>query len=177
MTWKEQLRRRVCVMWWRIKYSRKEKSFNLSSTGIRPHHLLLILPPSFDYFDVARHMIEPLIEHMQPRFVTLLVPENFRTWLSRDLDARVVAYNYRRKNYLGFPEQAFCNKVSELETDVVVDLMPEFNAYTAGLASASQAPLRISLSTEQDLHFYNVFIEYDTEKSLKERYETLLQYV
>ena len=177
MTWKERLRRRACVLWWRFKYGRKEKSFNLSSTGIRPHHLLLILPPTFDYFDIARHMIEPLIEHMRPRYVTLLVPENFRTWLSRDLEARVVAYDFRKRNYLGFPDETLCRKLAEFETDVVVDLMPEFNAYTAGLTSASQAPLRISLSAEQDLHFYDVFIEYDSGKNLKERYETLLQYV
>ena len=141
MTWKEKLRRHFCVTWWRVKHGKKEKRFNLSSTGIRPHHLLMILPPAFDHFDIARHMIEPLIEHMQPRYVTLLVPENFRNWLSRDLDVRLMPYDYRKKNYLGFPDAALCRKVSEIEIDVVVDLMPEFCAYTAGLTSASQAPL------------------------------------
>ena len=177
MTWKERWHRRICAFWWSFKFGRHEKSFNLSSTGIRPHHLLVILPPAFDYFDVARHKIEPLIEHMQPRFTTLLVPENFRTWLSRDLEARVLPYDYRKKNYLGFPEQGFCRKVSELETDVVVDLMPEFNPYTAGLTGASQAPLRISLDCRQEPGFYNIFIEFDEGTNLGERYETLLKYV
>ena len=177
MTRKERLRRRICAFWWSFKFGRKEKSFNLSSTGIRPHHLLVVLPPSFDYFDVARLKIEPLIEHMQPRYTTLLVPENFRTWLSRDLQAKIVPYDYRKKSYLGFPEPVMCRKLSELECDVAVDLMPEFNAYTAGLVAASQAPLRISLDAQQEPGFYNIFIEFDAASDLGERYETLLKYV
>jgi hypothetical protein len=177
MTWKEKYRRRISVMWWRIKYGKWEKSFNLSSTGIRPHHLLLILPPTFDYFDVARHKIEPLIVHMQPRFATLLVPENFRSWLARDPDIKVMAYDYRKRNLLGFPEPAMCRKCAEIQADVVVDLMPEFNAYTAALAAASQAPLRISLDCHQEPGFYNVFIQFGEAKDLGARYETLLKYV
>ena len=177
MTWKEKLRRRICVLWWRLKYGKIERSFNLSSTGVRPHHLLLILPQSFDYFDVARQMIEPLIEHLRPRLVTLLVPENFRTWISRDLGARVIPYDYRKKNFLGFPEPDMRRRVSEVEADVAVDLTPEFNAYTAALAAASGASLRISLDSQQEPGFYNVFIESNGEKDLGERYETLLRYV
>jgi hypothetical protein len=164
-------------LWWRLKYGKKEKSFNLSSAGIRPHHLLLILPPTFDYFDVARHMIEPLITHMRPRFITVLVPENFRTWISPDLGARVVVYDARKKNYLGFPTPDMRRKVGELETDVAVDLMPEFCPFTAALAAASLAPLRISLDSTQEPGFFNVFIKYAGEKDLNERYETLLKYV
>jgi hypothetical protein len=177
MTRSESLRRRACLVWWRIKYGRKERSFNLSSNGIRPHHLLLILPPTFDYFDVARHMIEPLIAHMRPRFVTLLVPENFRTWISRDLDVRVMPYEVRKKNFFGFPDPSMRTKCSDIEADVAVDLMPTFNAYTAGLAASSQAPLRISLDVVQQPGFFNMFIESDGEKDLVARYETLLKYV
>ena len=177
MTRKEKLRRKACVLWWKLKYGKKEKSFNLSSGGVRPHHLLLILPPTFDYFDVARHMIAPLIEHMRPRFTTILLPENFRTWISNDLGARVMAYDARKKNYFGFPEPAMRRKVSELEADVAVDLTPDFCAYTAALAASSQAPLRISLDATQEQGFFNVFIEFDGEKDLSERYQTLLKYV
>lgn len=177
MTGKERVRRRICVLWWRLKHGMRDKSFNLSSTGVRPHHLLLILPPTFAYFDVARHMIEPLIAHMRPRFVTLLVPENFCTWISRDLDARVMPYDYRRKNILGFPEQGMRRKVSEIAADVAVDLMPEFDAYTAALAVGSQAPLRISLDPEPEPGFFNVLIEVNGEKDLGERYAALLRYV
>ncbi len=177
MTNKEKMRRRICVLWWKLKYHRKEKSFNLSSGGIRPHHLLLILPPTFDYFDVARHMMEPLITHMRPRFTTLLVPENFRTWISADLGARVVAYDARKKNFLGFPEPDMRRRVSELEADVAVDLMPEFSPFTAALAASSLAPLRISLDSTQEPGFFNVFIEFAGDKNLNERYETLLKYV
>ena len=61
MTWQDKLRRQACRFWWSFKHGRKEKSFNLSSTGIRPHHLLVVLPPAFDYFDVAAGEICPLI--------------------------------------------------------------------------------------------------------------------
>jgi hypothetical protein len=177
MTWKEKLRRQACVLWWKVKYGNKDKSFSLSSAGIHPHHLLLILPPTFEYFDVARHMIEPLIKHMRPRFITVLVPENFRTWIATDLGARVAVYDPRKKNFLGFPELDLRRKVGELQVDVAVDLMPEFSPYTAALAAASLAPLRISLARTQEPGFFNVFIEYAGEKDLNERYETLLKYV
>ena len=177
MTWKEKLRRRVCVWWWRLMYGKIEKSFHLPSTGIRPHHLLLILPPSFAHFDVARQMIEPIIAHMKPRLVTLLVPENFCTWISRALDVRVMAYDFRKRNFLGFPKVDMRRKVGEIEADVAVDLMPEFSAYTAALAAASDAPVRISLDSRQEPGFFNVFIETDGEKDWGKRYETLLRYV
>ena len=177
MTWKEKMRRRACLVWWKFKYGKKEKTFKFSSEGIIPHHLLLILPPTFDYFDVARHMIGPILAHTQPRFVTLLVPENFCTWISRDMDVRVLPYDYRRKNFLGFPDPAMRRKCAEIEADVAVDLMPEFDAYTAALAASSEAPVRISLDSTQQPGFFNVFIEADGEKDLGARYETLLKYV
>jgi hypothetical protein len=177
MTFKERARRRLCGFWWNLGQERLSSKFSIPQTGLKARHLVVVLPPDFHDFDVAQHVLEPLIEHTNPGQTTVLVRENFRTWLSPDLGVKIVTFNVDQKSWLGFPKEQMQRKVSELGADVVVDLTPAFNPYTAALAAATKAPLRISLATEQWNEFYNFFVTLEDGKSLAERYEVLLRYV
>jgi ADP-heptose:LPS heptosyltransferase len=177
MTTKERLRRRLCAFYWSVKQGKFSGSFSIPSGGLKPAHLAVVMPPEFHDFDVALHILEPLIERLNPRATTVLVRENFRTWLHSDLGVRVVCFDSEAKNWLGFPKETMCRTATALEADVVVDLTPGFNPYTAALAAATGAPVRISLDTEEWNDFYNFFITHDEGKTLAERYEILLRYV
>jgi hypothetical protein len=177
MTFKERSLRRLCGFWWTFRHGKPNHKFSVPKGGLRPKHLVLILPPEFHDFDVARLVIEPLIDHMNPEQTTVFVRENFRTWLSPDLGLKLVTFDPLVKNWLGFPKPDIYRKLVEIEPDVVLDLTPGFSPYTAALSAMTGAPLRISLDIEQWNDFYNFFIQLDGTKTLAERYEILLRYV
>jgi len=177
MTVREKLRRRLCGFWWSLHHGTSDGQFSIPAAGLRPRHLVVVMPPEFDHFDVALKFLPSLVEHLNPSAATVLVSESYRTWISRDLGVRTVTFNTSVCDVLGLPKSLVCRKVKELEADVVVDLTPRFTPYTAALVAASQAPLRISLDREPEHRFYNFFLNMEEGKSLGERYEVLLRYL
>jgi hypothetical protein len=164
-------------MYWSWKKPPKATPFSMSTSEIGSKNLLVIFPASFEDFDTARLILEPLIERMNPTCLTILVRDNFRSWLPPDLRARIIPFDPASKTFLGLPMPKFCQLVKDVEADVVIDLTPEFYAFTSGLAAASEAPLRISLNHEYAGKFYNLLITPEPGRSLSERYELLLNYV
>jgi hypothetical protein len=177
MTIKERIQRRICGLLWRLKNGKLTGKFTIPKGGLRPRHLVVVMPPEFHDFDVALHILVPLIERMNPGSTTVLIRENFRTWLAADLGVQILTFDINAKKWPGFAVESICNKVQDLDADVVVDLTPGFDPFTAALSAASRAPLRISLDTEEWNDFYNFFIALDGEKTLAERYDVLLRYV
>jgi hypothetical protein len=177
MTLREKLRRRLCCFWWTLHHESLDGPFSIPAGGLRPQHLLVVMPPDFEHFDVALRFLPSLIEHLNSSAATVLVCENFRTWLSRDLGVRTVTFNPSLRDFAGLPTSPVCRKVKELGADVAVDLTPRFMPYTAALVAASAAPLRISLDPQPEHRFYNFFLNMEQGKSLGERYEVLLRYV
>jgi hypothetical protein len=177
MTTKEKYMRRLCAFWWKFRHGRLTGKFSIPKGGLKPKHLLIVMPPEFHDFDVALHVLVRLIEHMNPAQTTVLVRENFRTWLSADLGVKIVTFDGNVKNWLGFPPDPLCDKVKDLEADIVVDLTPGFSPFTAALAAATGAPLRVSVDEVEWSDFYNFYISLDGAKSLAERYDVLLRYV
>jgi hypothetical protein len=177
MTWREKLRRRVCWWWWNFREAKIDSPFKVTSAGLRPQHLMVVLPEDFHDFDVARAVLEPLIERTQPRFTTVCLRENFRTWLSPDLRAKIVTFDPAKKNWLGLPTNGIREKAREVGADVVIDLTPNFSPYTAAITAASRAPLRITVERELQSEFYNFYIQPAGERDLAGRYEMLLRYV
>ena len=177
MTLKEKFRRRLCGLWWSVQHGALDGRFSIPAGGLRPKHLAVIIPPAFDDFDVALKFLPSLIEHLNPAATTVLIAESYRTWLSRELGARIVTFDASAHDWLGFPRSQLCRKAKELECDVVVDLTPRFSPYTAALTAATGAPLRISLDEEHEHSFYNFFLTMEEGKTLTERYDILLRYV
>lgn len=177
MTWRERVKRKLCWQWWKLKNDVATEPFRISAEGVRPQHLMLVLPPDFHDFDIARHAIEPLLQRTKPRFATIVLRENFRTWLSRDLGATVLTFDPAKKNFLGLPSNGICGKARDAGADVAIDLTPGFSPYTAALTASSHAPLRISMDRDQGFDFYNFYVHESEEKNLPERYQMLLKYV
>lgn len=177
MTFREKLRRRAAWWWWKFREGAIDSPFRVTSDGVRPQHLMVVLPQEFHDFDVARNVIEPLLSRTRPRFTTICLRVNFRTWLSPDLRAKIVTFDPAKKNWLGLPTNGICEQAREVGADVVVDLTPGFSPYTAAITAASRAPLRISMESEQDSDFYNFYIQPEGERDLAGRYDMLLRYV
>ncbi len=177
MTFREKVQRKLCWLWWRFNRERAHGPFRISATGVQPKHLMLVLPPEFHDFDIARLLIDPILDRTQPRAATIVLRENFRTWLSPDLRAKVVTFDIAKQNWLGLPTNGICEKAQDVGADVVIDLTPTFTPYTAAISSASRAPLRITVDNQFESGFYNFFIRGETERPLAERYDMLLKYV
>jgi hypothetical protein len=177
MTFRESLKRKLCWLWWKLRNDVPSAPLNVTSNGLRPHHLVLVLPPEFHDFDIARHAIEPLMSRTQPRQATIVLRENFRTWIGREVSAKILTFDPAKKDFLGLPANGICDKTRELGADVTIDLTPGFSPYTAALTAASQAPLRISMERDHGYNFYNFYVHEAQDKTLAERYQMLLRYV
>ncbi len=177
MTWRERLRRKLCWTWWSFRQGLPISHCKIPAKGLKPDHLMLVLPPDFHDFDVARNIVEPLVVQLDAGKVTVMLRENFRTWLSRDLKVNVRTFDVSKKNWLGLPTNGICDTARELGVDVAIDLTPGFSAYTSAICAASGAPLRITMDNEETHGFYNVQILSHDERSLADRYVMLLKYV
>jgi hypothetical protein len=178
MTFRETWRRRICEMVWRFKngHSKPEK-FTVTGAGLQSRHLAIILPPEFHEFDIARTIYPTIIERVKPEQTTVIVRENFRTWLTKEEGTELLCFDPTQKSWPGFPKSDLLRKVKGLDADVVVDLTPGFDPFVAALAAFTQGPLRISFDIEEQHGFYNYFIRLDHSRPLAERYDALLQYV
>ncbi len=177
MSFRDRLKRRLCWLWWSFRKESPSSQIKFPGSGFKPRHLMLVLPPEFHEFDVARRLVEPLIRQLEPMKTTIVVRENFRTWLARDPGIHVLTFDLNKKNWLGLPSNGICEKTRELAADLAIDLTPIFSPYTAALCASSNAPVRITLDGEETHGFYNVQLQSGEPKDLADRYQNLLQYV
>ena len=177
MSLRENLLHNMAVIWWSLKRPRHPDAFTVPAGGVKANHLVVILPPEFEDFDVARYAVESLADRIRPYRLTVLVRENFKSWLTGLEGARFLTYDPHRKNLLGFPANASRISARKLGADVVIDLTPRFSQYTAGLAAATNAPLRVSLEKEHAAEFFNVVVKPRQGRSLHEKYHVLLTHL
>ncbi|MBU0692966.1 hypothetical protein KKC97_04335 [bacterium] len=177
MSFKEQLLRKLAILWWSLRGEKLPKSFSIPNGGLRAQHLAVILPPDFDEFDVARYAFDQLVEKLKPYRCTVIVRENFRSWINPGAGTKFLTFNPDNKNLLGFPENRIKHDIETLEADVVIDLTPHFTQFTAGLAAASHAPLRITLAKDHAGKFFNLIVHPARGRSLQEQYFVLLSHI
>jgi hypothetical protein len=177
MSFKERVRKWIAMKWWSINGDHAPTPFTILSGGLQAQHLAVILPPDFKDFDVARYAFDQLVYKLRPYKCTVIVRDNFRSWLTQDTNAHFLSYDPDRKSFLGFPEHHSCKEVRELEADVVIDLTPQFSQFTAGLTAATKAPLRVSLDKEYANRFYNLIVQPARGRSLQEQYHVLLTHI
>ena len=177
MSLKEKIRKLLAMKWWSMNGTKTTTQFSIPAGGLHARHLAVILPPDFPDFDVARYAFDQLVHKLKPYKCTVLVRENFRSWLTTDTGAQYFVYDPDRKNLFGFPENQSCQEVRSLEADIVIDLTPGFSQYTAGLAAATCAPLRVTLDKEYANRFFNLIIQPARGRSLQEQYHVLLTHL
>jgi len=174
---RERLHRWLCSFWWRLRHGRPERQFSVSSVGIRPRHLIVIMPADFSDLEPALPIVGLLVERLAPQRATVVVAENFRNWLPRTAAWKQHTLDLNARDWLGFPKPDVLRRVRALDADVVIDLTPHFHPFTNALAAATEAPLRISLCAEDWNCYHNYLVKLDGSKSLAERYRLLLGYV
>ncbi|MBU0509476.1 hypothetical protein KKH27_11665 [bacterium] len=177
MTARARFHRWLCSFWWRLRHGRPEHRFHVPQLGLRPLHLVVVMPPEFGDFEAALPTAGLLIERLSPLQATVVVADNFRNWLPRTGAWNLLVFDKRARGWLGFPDHAALRRVTALNADVVVDLTPCFHPYTNALAAATGAPLRVSLCAEKWNCYHNYLIQLDPSRPLAERYRLLLGYV
>jgi hypothetical protein len=93
MSLKERILKRLAMMWWSMNGDNPSTQFTIPTGGLRAQHLAVILPPDFADFDVARYAFDQLVNRLQPYKCTVLVRENFRSWLTTDSGAHYFSYD------------------------------------------------------------------------------------
>lgn len=177
MTFREAFRRRACAVWWRMRHGAAAGCFSVPAEGLAHRHVMIVMPPEFRDFEAALRILTPLLEKMNPPRATIIVRDGFRAWLPSDPRLRFVTFDPAKKNWLGFPPPTLQRAMGRLGADIAVDLTPGFSPFTAALAAATSAPLRISLDDEESNQFFNFHIRLPETRSLPERYAALLRYV
>ena len=177
MNLKERVLRRLAVLWWSLHGEKLPGRFTIPNEGLQAQHLAVILPPDFEDFDVARYAFDQLVGKLKPYRCTVIIRENFRSWINPDIGAKFVTYDPNHKDLLGFPERKSKQELKALQADLVIDLTPRFSQYTAGLAVATRAPLRISLDKDYASRFFNLIIYPARGRSLQEQYFVLLSHI
>lgn len=177
MSFKEQMLEKLALIWWSLRGDKLPQKISIPNTGLRAQHLAVILPPDFEDFDVARYAFDQLLDKLQPYRCTVIIRDNFRSWINPASGIKFLTYNPEHKNLLGFPENRVKQDVHNLDADVVIDLTPHFTQFTAGLVAASHAPLRISLAKEHANQFFNLIVHPARGRSLQEQYFVLLSHI
>jgi len=177
MTARQKIHRRLCGWWWRIRHGHPRGHFHVPFAGLKPEHLVVIMPPEFPEFEAALPILAPLIERLEPSQATVIVRENFRSWLPQTSAWRLLTFDLNSHSWLGFPKAHLLHGARKIGADVVLDLTPGFHPLTNGLAAAVGAPLRIAFDDEERSNYHNYVIHVDRTKPLSERYRVLLGYV
>ena len=177
MSLKEKLLKQLAILWWSLRGEKLPERFSIPTGGLQAKHLVVILPPEFEEFDVARYAFDQLVDKLKPYRCTVVVRENFRSWINPDLGAKFLTFNPTHKDLLGFPENKTKQQLLNLDADVVVDLTPQFSLFTAGLAAATRAPLRVTLAKDHANRFFNLIVHPARGRSLQEQYFVLLSHI
>lgn len=177
MSLRESIIRRLGVLWWSYRHRPEEALFSLPAGDEGKRHLLIMLPESGEQFSGAVGVLEVLVQRIRPARTTIVVGRRFASRLPEACGDEICTYSTEDATKLGLPPSGILKRFSRFRADIAVSLIPEFCLYTAALAVASGAPIRVSLDHRQASRFFNMTIRGTEGRTLPERYAALLQYV
>ncbi len=136
----------------------------------------IVLPVSFDDFDLVRTILPDILVRLSHARVTIWVRENFRSWLVIDEYCNVRNYDPARATRFGIPSQDMTKQIRSAEYDLMIDLSLNPDLYVAGLAKEVRATTKVGLSHPHTQSLYNLLVESSSPDSGR-RIMTLLNYL
>jgi hypothetical protein len=142
-----------------------------------PKDWLLVMPAEANAFDVVLPLIMELMENLKGVRLHLLVPYDFRHWITVTTPKLKVHPFHKQDLRLGrFPRRALLDRLHNLKTEVAMDLCPHTTPLSLSVIGASGARVRGSFSRPYGDGIFNFLVRSGAEQ-LEDRYRAFFAYL
>jgi len=163
---------------WRMGLSlRKGEEVEIPSGLFEVRNILVCLPEKLEDFAAARNLLPSLQRAFQKGGITVVLKEGYRNFFDEPSPFRFISINQNDITLLGFPKPNIVEQIKALNSDLAIDLNPDFRFLSAYLCGVSGARWRVSFVRKRGDHFFNLQIQACPEGDLKRSYHNLIGYL
>lgn len=142
-----------------------------------PKDWLVVMPSEANAFDTVLPFILELMEKLKGIRLHLLVPYDFRHWITVTTPKLKVHPFHKQDLLLGrFPRRALLERLHNLKTEVAMDLSPIPTPLSLAVIGASGARVRGSFSRPHGDAIFNFLVQSRAEE-LEDRYRAFFAYL
>ncbi len=142
-----------------------------------PKDWLLVMPAEADAFDKVLPLCLELLESAKGVRLHLLLPYDFRHWVTITTPKLKVHPFHRQDLFLGrFPRRPLLKRLNGLKPEVAVDLSPDATPLSLSACGLSGARVRGTISRQYGDEVFN-FVVQSGAAELGERYRVLFAYL
>ncbi len=142
-----------------------------------PKDWLLVMPAEASAFDDVLPRCLELVENRKGVRLHLLVPYDFRHWVTVSTPKLKVHPFHRQDLFLGrFPRRSLINRLHNLKPEVAMDLSPDPTPLSLSACTLSGAPVRASLSRKLGDNLFNFLVQ-SRAVDLRDRYRIFFAYL
>lgn len=154
----------------------KAQRVEVARTLSEAKNLLLCFPEKAEDLAVAENFLPLVRNSFAESAITLLLRKECKHFLRKLPLFRCVWMGQEDLTFLGLPKKDLVAQVQALDSDVAVDLSPDFDPLSAYLCWQSKAALRVSMVKPRGNCFYNLQIQ-SKSNNLSDNYKTLIRYL
>jgi hypothetical protein len=142
-----------------------------------PKDWLLVMPVEAYAFDKVLPFIMELMENLKGARIHLLVPYDFRHWVTVTTPKLKVHPFHKQDLVLGrFPRRTLLDRMHNLKPEVAMDLCPDPSPLSLSVIGASGARVRGSISRKHGDAIFNFLVQSGAEE-LEDRYRAFFAYL
>ena len=145
--------------------------------SVPPKDWLLVMPAEANAFDAVLPLCLELLERLKGVRLHLLVPYDFRHWITVTTPKLKVHPFHRQDLFLGrFPRRALLERLHNLKPDIAMDLSPTPTPLSLAVVGLSGARVRGAISRPFGDDIFNFLVRSGAEE-LEDRYRALFAYL
>ncbi len=142
-----------------------------------PKDWLLVMPAEANAFDAVLPLCLELLERLKGVRLHLLVPYDFRHWITVTTPKLKVHPFHRQDLFLGrFPRRALLERLHNLKPDIAMDLSPIPTPLSLAVVGLTGARVRGAISRQYGDDIFNFLVRSRAEE-LEDRYRALFAYL
>jgi len=163
------------IFWFQFTQQLNQPNFTgkISQTGIKSKKILMIFPEEKKNSKVAGYFLKSLDKNENNNNIDFLINKSIYHSFQFNLPINVKTYNEHQVNWLNLPKKTFIDNIFDEEYDVVVDMHPKFNFFSAYLTLKSRANTRIGFLSKYSYLFYNIEIDRKNTEFIEQSYLSL----
>lgn len=148
---------RIFTLWF-VNSIRKKTGNQTASTNFvsNSHFFVLLLPDGEKEFLASLQVLNFLLS--QKKEVTIIHNNAKAHYIHQKYSIRSVEYYQTDSNKIGLPTSTFRKKLSEVKTDVVIDLSRDENYFSIFSAYCIPAKIRVGFEKNDSDKFYTIQI-------------------
>jgi hypothetical protein len=142
-----------------------------------PKDWLLVMPAEANAFDAVLPFCLELLENLKGVRLHLLVPYDFRHWITIN-SPKIKVHPFHKQDLIWghFPRRALIERLHNLKPEVVMDLSPQPTPLSLYASALSGARIRGAISRKYGDEIYN-FLVHSRAEEIGERYRALFAYL